>query len=151
LTGSKTAKRVYPSLFDWFSQHSYCNLDWTDVNRKRPSDSEPTERYALPHYLSKLFSTRNHRNVCQSFAILFGHPAFTAKVCSGTIQGHHITTPPVARAQGGLTLSPETVIQATEARPANTLTSTSLTSRSRVISALGGYNQKCGVVENEYV
>jgi hypothetical protein len=43
------------------------------------------------------------------------------------------------------------VLQVTEARLVNTLTSTSLTSRSRVISALGRYNQKCGVVENEYV
>jgi hypothetical protein len=43
------------------------------------------------------------------------------------------------------------VIAVTEARLVNTLTSTSLTSRSRVISALGRYNQKCGVVENEYV
>jgi hypothetical protein len=43
------------------------------------------------------------------------------------------------------------VIAVTEARLVNTLTSTSLTSRSRVISALGRYNQKCGVVENERV
>ena len=43
------------------------------------------------------------------------------------------------------------VIPVTEARFVNTLTSTSLTSRSKVISALGRYNQKCGVVENEYV
>jgi hypothetical protein len=43
------------------------------------------------------------------------------------------------------------VIQVTEARLVNTLTSTSLTSRSMVISVLGRYNQKCGVVENEYV
>jgi ankyrin repeat protein len=41
------------------------------------------------------------------------------------------------------------VLQVTEARLVNTLTSTSLTSRSRVISALGRYNQKCGVVEKE--
>jgi hypothetical protein len=38
------------------------------------------------------------------------------------------------------------VISVTEARLVNTLTS-----RSRVISTLGRYNQKCGVVENEYV
>jgi hypothetical protein len=38
------------------------------------------------------------------------------------------------------------VIPVTEARLVNTLTS-----RSRVISILGRYNQKCGVVENEYV
>jgi hypothetical protein len=43
------------------------------------------------------------------------------------------------------------VIQVTEARLVNTLISTSLTSRSRVISALGRYNQKYGVVENEYI
>jgi hypothetical protein len=42
-----------------------------------------------------------------------------------------------------------TVIQVTKARLVNTLTSTSLTSRSGVISALGRYNQKCDVVENE--
>ena len=43
------------------------------------------------------------------------------------------------------------VIATTEARLVNTLTSTSLTSRSRIISALGRYNQKCDVVENVYV
>jgi hypothetical protein len=43
------------------------------------------------------------------------------------------------------------VASTTEARLVNTLTSTSLTSRSRVISALGRYNQKCSVVENECV
>jgi hypothetical protein len=37
------------------------------------------------------------------------------------------------------------VIQVTEARLVNTLTSTSLTSRSMVISVLGRYNQKCSV------
>jgi len=45
----------------------------------------------------------------------------------------------------------DSVIQLTEARLVNTLTSTSLTSRSRVISVLGRYNQKYSVVENEYV
>src|SRR5947208_281986 len=48
------------------------------------------------------------------------------------------------------TVTTEPVIAVTEARLVNTLTSTSLTSRSRVISALGRYNQKCGV-ENEFV
>jgi hypothetical protein len=48
-------------------------------------------------------------------------------------------------------LLPYPVIWVTEARLVNTLTSTSLTSRLRVISAIGRYNQKCGVVENEYV
>src|ERR1700722_4877032 len=43
------------------------------------------------------------------------------------------------------------VIQVTEARLVNTLTSTSLASRSRVISALGRYNQECDIVENECV
>jgi len=43
------------------------------------------------------------------------------------------------------------VRSATEARLVNTLTSTSLASRSRVIFALGKYNQQCGVVENERV
>jgi hypothetical protein len=43
------------------------------------------------------------------------------------------------------------VVSVTEARLVNTLTSASLASRSRVISALGRYNQKCGVVENECV
>ena len=38
------------------------------------------------------------------------------------------------------------VIQFTEARLVNPLTSTSLTSRARDISALGRYNQKCDVV-----
>ena len=41
------------------------------------------------------------------------------------------------------------VIQVTEARLVNPLTSTSLTSRARDISALGRYNQKCDVVENK--
>jgi hypothetical protein len=44
-----------------------------------------------------------------------------------------------------------TVIQVTEARLVNILTSTSLTSRSRIISALGRYNQKYSVIENEYI
>jgi hypothetical protein len=43
------------------------------------------------------------------------------------------------------------VIQATEARLVNPLTSTSLTSRSRVISTLGRYNRKCSVVQNRDV
>ena len=42
------------------------------------------------------------------------------------------------------------VLPVTEARLVNTLASTSLASRSRVISALGTYNQKYGIVENEY-
>ena len=45
----------------------------------------------------------------------------------------------------------DAVIQVTKARLVNTLTSTLLTLRSRVISALGRYNQKCSVVENECV
>jgi hypothetical protein len=43
------------------------------------------------------------------------------------------------------------VVSVTEARLVNALTSTSLASRSRVISALGRYNQECGIVENECV
>src|SRR2546421_9649219 len=45
-------------------------------------------------------------------------------------------------------VSPRPVTAVTEARLVNTLTSTSLTSRSRVISALGRYNQRCGGLRN---
>src|SRR5271156_3959251 len=64
-------------------------------------------------------------------------------LCSGKLEG--------VSSEGMLRWAMLAVIPVTKARLVNTLTSTSLTSRSRVISALERYNQKCGVVENEYV
>jgi hypothetical protein len=45
----------------------------------------------------------------------------------------------------------QAVISVTEARLVNTLTSTSLASRSRVISVLRRYNRMYSVVENKYI
>jgi hypothetical protein len=71
-----------------------------------------------------------------------------ASVSAPAVSGNFATPHALPYSQNRLSV---VVIPTTEARLVNTLTSTSLTSRSRVISALGRYNQKCDVVENVYV